>query len=522
MTKSAEKLDLDKHNLEPLNLVAEISRIILGDKNIQNNLHQVLHLINDSLPCVRSMISIFNRKTGKIYLKDGCGVDPQNRDRAVYLLGEGITGRVVESGQEMLIPDISQDKRFLNRTGYSMHDGQVLSFICIPVKSGLGTIGALSAFFEDLSPKELQQKNVMLKICASILYHAVQHYQNLEEEMDQLRSENFSLHERLEDNRHISDKLKGNSKVMQRLYQMVEKIATSDATLLILGESGVGKGLVAQCIHELSGRKDSPFIKLNCASLPESIIESELFGHERGAFTGAMNRRIGRFEQAKDGSIFLDEIGEVSLGVQAKLLRVLQEREFERVGGSETLFTHARIIAATNRDLETMVKQGTFREDLYYRLNIIPIPVPPLRQRKADIILLAEHFIEKYNNQNTKQINRLSTPAIDMLTAYHWPGNVRELENAIERAVILSDDISIHGYHLPPSLQMAEYPLPEKNQEGTLEQRLDALEYEMIVEALKCTRGNLLKASQMLGLTNRMMGIRAKKYHIDYRVYRKI
>jgi len=467
------------------------------------------------------MVSIFNRKTGKIYLKDACGVTPQEKERAVYLPGEGITGRVVESGEEIIVPDISQDERFLNRTGMQLEKESPMGFICVPVKSGLGTIGTLSAFFGLLSEEELKEKTTLMHISASILYHAVQHYQNMEEEMEELRRENFSLHERLGDSYHISERVKGNSKVMQRLYQMVEKVAQSDATLLILGESGVGKGLVAQTVHDMSSRKDNPFIKLNCASLPESIIESELFGHERGAFTGALNQRIGRFEQAKNGTIFLDEVGEISLGVQAKLLRILQEREFERVGGSTTLKTNARILAATNRDLETMVREGKFREDLYYRLNIIPIMVPPLRQRKADIVLLAEHFIEKYNEQNGKTVNRISTPAIDMLTAYHWPGNVRELENAIERAVILSDDQTIHGYHLPPSLQMAEYPLPENNHEGTLQQRLDALEYEMIVEALKCTRGNLLKASQMLGLTNRMMGIRAKKYNIDYRVYRK-
>jgi len=522
MTEIKDESISSTSSSNPLHLVAEISRVILSDRKILSNLHQVLHLLNDSLPCIRSMVSIFNRKTGKIYLKDACGVSPQEREKAVYLPGEGITGRVVESGEEIVVPDISSDSRFLNRTGLQMETQGKLGFICVPVKSSLGTIGTLSAFFKDVNSSELAEKASLMHIAASILFHAVQHYQNMEEEMEELRRENFSLHERLGDSYHISDRLKGNSKVMQRLYQMVEKVAMSDATMLILGESGVGKGLVAQTVHDMSNRSQKPFVKLNCASLPESIIESELFGHERGAFTGALNQRIGRFEQAKGGTIFLDEIGEISLGVQAKLLRVLQEKEFERVGGSETLLTDARIIAATNRDLEKMVREGTFREDLYYRLNIIPIMVPPLRQRKADILLLAEFFIEKYNQQNGKTVNRISTPAIDMLTAYHWPGNVRELENAIERAVILSDDNTIHGYHLPPSLQMAEYPLPEKNQEGTLQQRLDALEYEMIVESLKCTRGNLLKASQMLGLTNRMMGIRAKKYNIDYRVYRKV
>ncbi|NTW48561.1 MAG: sigma 54-interacting transcriptional regulator, partial [Chlorobiales bacterium] len=310
----------------------------------------------------------------------------------------------------------------------------------------------------------------------------------------------------------------GNSKPMRSVFKMIDKISKTNATVLILGESGVGKELVANAIHYKSRRANRPFIKFNCAALPESIIESELFGHERGAFTGAAAARKGRFELADGGTVFLDEVGELSLTIQAKLLRILQEREFERVGGSKTLKVDVRVIAATNRNLEENIQRGQFREDLYYRLNIFPITVPPLRERKADTLLLADYFVEKYNQINSKGVRRISTAAIDMLMRYHWPGNVRELENCIERAVILSEDSVIHGYHLPPTLQTAESSgTPYK---GPLQQRLDAIEYEMIVEALKSTKGNMSKAAAELGLTDRIMGLRVKRFSIDFRNFR--
>jgi Nif-specific regulatory protein len=305
---------------------------------------------------------------------------------------------------------------------------------------------------------------------------------------------------------------------MISLFRMIDKIAKTSATALILGESGVGKELVANAIHFKSMRNGKPFIKFNCAALPESIVESELFGHERGAFTGASAQRRGRFELADGGTIFLDEVGEMSLPTQAKLLRIIQEKEFERVGGSKTVKTDVRIIAATNRNLEEQIRQGSFREDLFYRLNIFPITVPPLRERKTDILLLADYFVEKFNTANHKGIRRISTTAIDMLMRYHWPGNVRELQNCIERAVILSEDNVIHGYHLPPSLQTAESSGTPYT--GDLQQKLDAIEQEMIIEALKRTKGNMTKAATQLGLSDRIMGLRMKKFNIDYRKFR--
>jgi Nif-specific regulatory protein len=312
----------------------------------------------------------------------------------------------------------------------------------------------------------------------------------------------------------------GTDNLMRRVYEMLLQVAPSDATVLITGESGTGKELVAAELHRLSRRAGQVLVKVNCAALPESIIESELFGHERGAFTGANAQRKGRFELADKGTIFLDEIGELSLPVQVKLLRVLQERELERVGGASTIKVNVRLIAASNRNLEEEVRAGRFRDDLFYRLNVFPLHIPPLRERKGDIVLLADHFVEKYADKNGKLIKRISTPAIDLLTSYSWPGNVRELENCIERAVILSADQVIHSYNLPPSLQSAVSTNTEPT--TTLEAALSRLEKELIVESLKINNGNMAAAARQLGITERKMGLRVYHYGINWRLYRSV
>lgn len=509
---------------DSLTLIGKLSQIILEEKNLFHSLHEALVLLAGTLELKRSMLTIYNRKTGKIYIKEAVGYSYKEKGKGIYSPGEGITGRVVESGEPIIVEDIRDDSRFLNRTGVT-EDEEPLSFICVPIKSGENVVGTLSAQAPKADGEELRKVQHLMSISGTIIFHVVLRTQAEEEERQlekrELEDENRRLQEALgerEARGHYA--MVGNSKVIQRLMQLLSKIAATDATVLIEGESGVGKSLVAWELHRNSHRSEGPFIKLNCAALPESIIESELFGHEKGAFTGALQQRKGRFELAKGGTIFLDEIGEVSLAIQAKLLRVLQEGEYERVGGAETLVTDARVIAATNKNLSEQVQKGAFREDLFYRLNIIPVMVPPLRDRKNDIVLLADHFIEKSNRMNQKRVNRISTPAIDMLMAYHWPGNIRELEHAIERAVILSDDDTIHGYHLPPSLQVPS-PSPHRyEEEGSLQQRLDAIEYEMIIDALKATQGNASKAAELLGLTNRMMGLRLNKYGVDYRSFR--
>jgi Nif-specific regulatory protein len=304
---------------------------------------------------------------------------------------------------------------------------------------------------------------------------------------------------------------------MQEIYGLLQKVASSKTTVLLLGESGVGKEMIADALHYGGPCPEGPFIKFNCAALPEGIVESELFGHESGAFTGAQFR-TGKFERASGGSIFLDEVGELAPKVQAKLLRILQEKEFERVGGNKPISVDIRVIAATNRDLSEMVRQGTFREDLFYRLNVFPIDVPPLRQRGNDIITLAEYFMRGYAAEVNKKMTSISTSAINSMLQYPWPGNVRELENAIHRAVILADDEMLHMGHLPLAVQHRAQN-PEARPRG-IGARLEAIEHEMLVESLRKYGGNISAAAEGLGLTRRIMSLRLKHFSLNYKDFR--
>jgi Nif-specific regulatory protein len=300
---------------------------------------------------------------------------------------------------------------------------------------------------------------------------------------------------------------------MRRVFDQVAQVVGTGATVLIRGESGTGKELIAHALHHHSPRAGKPFVRVNCAALPETLVESELFGYERGAFTGAQARRKGRFELADGGTLFLDEIGELSPSTQAKLLRVIQEREFERLGGTATIPVDVRLITATNKNLEAALGDGTFREDLYYRLNVFTICLPPLRERKSDILLLADHFVEKYARLHGRSIKRISTPAIDMLVSYHWPGNVRELENTIERAVLVADGDVIHGHHLSPILQTAEASGTVVS--GSLAEAVETFESNLIQDALKSTRGNRAKAARLLSTTERILSYKVRRYGID-------
>jgi len=347
------------------------------------------------------------------------------------------------------------------------------------------------------------------------LFHAVARCA----ERHRLLAENAALRSRAGESFSL-DQIVGDSPKMRELRQLIRTVAATDARVLVLGESGTGKELVAGSLHSLSARRNENYIRINCAAIPEALLESELFGHEKGAFTGAIAMRKGRFEVADGGTIFLDEIGDISAATQVKLLRVLQEREFERVGGHTPIKADVRILTATSRNLEEMIEQEKFRADLYYRLNVFPIYAPPLRERKSDLLLLSDHFIEKYSKLNGKSVRRISTAAIDLLLSYHWPGNVRELENCIERSVLLAPGKAIEAHHLPPTLQKKD--ASEKSAAGgTLDTAVAALEYEMIVAELKGCDGNMAAAARKLGLTERQMGLRVKRLGIDFKRFRR-
>jgi Nif-specific regulatory protein len=356
-----------------------------------------------------------------------------------------------------------------------------------------------------------------LVLVASMIGQAIKVQRLIDEDKRKLVDENTHLRQELRERYDFSNFV-GSSGPMRQIFEQVTQVAGTNTTALIRGESGTGKELIAHAIHYSSLRAKKPFVKVSCAALPDSLIESELFGYEKGAFTGAEARKKGRFELADGGTLFLDEIGDINLATQVKLLRVLQQREFERVGGTETVKANVRLIAATNKDLEKAMANGTFREDLYYRLNVFTLFVPPLRDRKPDLLLLVDHFLEKFAREHQRSIKRISTPAIDMLASYHWPGNVRELENTIERSVLMCDGEVIHGHHLPPSLQTAEAS-------GTvtrvsLHDAVGAYEKDLIQDALKTTRGNRARAARLLDTTERIINYKVRNYGIDARRFK--
>ncbi|MDD5168050.1 MAG: sigma 54-interacting transcriptional regulator [Syntrophales bacterium] len=500
--------------IKELTLLFEISRKLSESLDLKAALQSILRMMADNMEMLRGTLTILNRSSGEIVIEEAYGLLPEEQAKGKYRMGEGITGKVIDTGEPVIVPRISDNPLFLDRTGSREKlNKRDIAFICVPIKAGNEVIGTLSVdrlFNEGISFEEDVR---LLTIIASTISQAVRLRQLAQEELDKVREENYRLQDELKI-RYGPKTIIGNAKVMQNIYGMIDKVCRTNATVLILGESGVGKERVAHAIHHNSSYAGGPYVIVNCAALPESLIESELFGHEKGAFTGATVFRKGRFELADNGTIFLDEIGDLPPAVQTKLLRVLQERVFERIGGNTSIKVNIRVIAATNRDLEALIREGKFREDLYYRLNIFPIVVPPLRERKTDIILLTNHFIEKYAADLGRKIVSISAPATDLLMHYHWPGNVRELENCIERAMILCTDGIIQAHHLPPNLQKADETAINERK-GTLREMLFSLEKELITDALKRSRGNMAKAARNLGLTERIMGLRVVKFAID-------
>ncbi|MCL6622181.1 MAG: nif-specific transcriptional activator NifA [Syntrophobacterales bacterium] len=510
--------------MDDLALLFEITQILNAPGPLPRSLQQMLKVLATEAGMERGTITILNPETNEIQIEVAQGLSAEARRRGRYKLGEGITGRVVETGEPMVVPRVSQEPLFLNRTRTRGREKEEISFICVPIKINQQTIGALSVDrrYQDL---DLDRDVRLLTIIASIIAQAGNNLMLLDREKELLRDENLQLKGALQE-RYQMGNLVGTSGRMRQVFEMIQRVAKSNATILIRGESGTGKELVANAIHYNSSRADKPFVKVNLAALPETLVESELFGHERGAFTGALQRKIGRFELAQGGTIFLDEIGDLSPTVQLKLLRVIQEREFSRLGGNATLKADVRLLAATHRDLEKLVAEGLFREDLYYRLNVFPIYLPPLRDRKSDIPALVEHFLSKFAAVNGKEVCRVSQGALDLLMQYNWPGNVRELENVIERALLVCDGDTILASHLPPTLQVRFTSRPGPGEGDSCPVRLslaaqvETLERELITEALIACKGNQSKAAHYLDTSLRILGYKIRRYGIEPRRFR--
>jgi Nif-specific regulatory protein len=514
--------NVDQKILE-LTALYEISKALTSSLDLKVTSHKIMEILTTVLGMQRGTLTLLNPETGELAIEVAYGLSKEQQARGRFKIGEGITGRVFKTGEPMIIPDIGKEPLFLNRTK-SRGDisRQNIAFLCIPVKVHGETIGVLSvdrifaeagiSFEEDLR---------VLAIVASLIGQAVKLTQIVEDEKRSLIQENIHLQQELKAKYRLAN-IVGVSKRMVEVYEAVERVSGTKATVLLRGESGTGKELIARAIHYSSPRSTGPFIKLNCAALPETLLESELFGHEKGAFTGATQTRQGRFELAHGGTLFLDEIGDVPLTIQVKLLRVLQETRFERVGGDRTIEVDVRLIAATHRDLEKAVREGMFREDLYYRLNVVPIFLPSLRERKEDLPLLVEHFLQKFNTQNHKQI-KLDPAVVDMLSRYEWPGNVRELENCIERMVVMAahDTISIEDaarmtHFLFPAIQ-EQTKVSIKSSKDSLPESLEQIEREQILSTLEKCGWVQARAARLLGMTPRQIAYKMRKYEIPLR-----
>jgi len=508
--------DAPAREAQRLSSLLDVSQALSGTLNLKASLHHVLEILARHHGAVRGIVSLADAG-GELRVEASDGL-PETSRGVSYRLGEGITGRVVQSGKPVVVPRVSREPAFLHRAARRPElPHQELSFICVPIVLNRRAIGALAIDLKFKPDRNFERSTKFLGVVASMIAQAIKIHRLIDEDKRRLVDENAHLRQELRERYDFSN-LVGSSGPMRQIFEQVTQVAGTNTTVLVRGESGTGKELIAHAIHYSSLRAKKPFVKVSCAALPESLIESELFGYEKGAFTGAEARKKGRFELADGGTLFLDEIGDINLATQVKLLRVLQEREFERVGGTETIKANVRLVAATNKDLERAIAAGTFREDLYYRLNVFTIFIPPLRERKADLVLLVDHFLEKFAREHARSIKRISTPAIDMLASYHWPGNVRELENTLERAVLMCDGEVIHGHHLPPSLQTAEASGTVTR--ASLADAVAAYEKDLIQDALKTTRGNRAKAARLLDSTERIINYKVKRYRIDAKRFR--
>jgi Nif-specific regulatory protein len=507
--KSIDRIALVEAELDTL---YKVSKVLGRSLNLQGTLKEVLKLLHDSGRLRTGMVSLLDRETGDLLVSALHGEDSPSLKNISYRPGEGIVGIIMSRAEPLVVQRISDEPRFVGKLG--VYD-TALPFIGVPVNIGEDDpVGVIAA--QPSTDDQLEEQVRFMEMVANLIGQAVRLSRIVEDERRALRDERDNLRREVRAE-HGFNSIVGHTPVMRRVFEQVRQVAKWNTTVLIRGESGTGKELIANAIHYNSPRSNSPFVKLNCAALPDNLLESELFGHEKGAFTGAVAQRKGRFEQADGGTIFLDEIGEISAAFQAKLLRVLQEGEFERVGGLKTIKVDVRVIAATNRDLEAEVEQGEFREDLYYRLNVMPINMPALRQRVEDIPDLANFLVDKIAKQQGRPLSIMDS-AIRLLMRYEWPGNVRELENTLERAAIMCEDgvidrdvIGLTG--LEDKLQPGD--IQPANKIDFNDPNLD--ERERVIAALEQAGWVQAKAARLLNMTPRQIAYRIQTLNITMR-----
>ncbi len=503
-----------------LTTLYEISKLVATNFDLNRVAAATLKLLSDFLGLNRGTLTLLDEASGELIIRAAYGMTLDEMEKGKYRIGEGVIGKVVQTGVPMIVPKIGAEPLFLDRTGSRKRLNQEeISFICVPIKLDGNVIGALSVDRLFSHQASFDREIRFLSIVAGTFAQAVRIQGMVEAEKAVLKEENDTLRSQLL-GKYRFENIIGESDRMQEVFEAVEQVSRSNATVMLRGESGTGKELIARAIHFHSHRSEGPFIKLNCAALPETLLESELFGHEKGAFTGADRQKPGRFELASGGTLFLDEIGETPLSFQVKLLRILQEREFERVGGTETLSVDVRIIVATNRDLEQDVAEGVFREDLYYRLNVIPVFLPSLRERREDLPLLIEHFLHRFNTENNKEV-RIPTDLMKVLMEHPWPGNVRALENYIERLVVMARGNEARLEDLPLyvreglSFVSSRERKGDKKEDGRSLSALEEMEKNRLFATLKESGWIQARAARTLGITPRQIGYKIKKYGIS-------
>nr|WP_242521765.1 nif-specific transcriptional activator NifA [Motiliproteus sp. SC1-56] len=497
-----------------LDTLYRVSEVLNRSLDLNATLREVLRVLHARAAMSHGMATLRDPESGELLLNAVHTVDAQPLPQVSYRAGEGLTGQIMETGQALVVERLADEPEFLDRLG--LYDSS-LPFVGVPIFAGNDSpVGVLAAQPPAESGVFMKERLQLMQMIANLMGNSVRLAWEVEHERKSLTNERDSLRRAIKAE-HGFDNVVGSSDSMRRVFEQVRQVAKWDTTVLIRGQSGTGKELIASAIHYNSPRASAAFIKLNCAALPDNLIESELFGHEKGAFTGATHQHKGRFEQADGGTLFLDEIGEISPTFQAKLLRVLQEGELQRVGGTKTLKVDVRIIAATNRDLEAEVAEGDFREDLYYRLNVMPIQVPPLCQRIEDVPALARFLVSKLARRQDRPLE-IKDSALRMLMQHHWPGNVRELENCLERAAIMScegcidqEAIALTGVVDPTAPQ----PQPAVKTVDLDDPDLD--ERDRVIAALEQAGWVQAKAARLLGMTPRQVAYRIQTLDIPVR-----
>lgn len=497
-------------SIQKLDVLYETAKLISDQTQLETSLEKSLASLSKSLYLDNCVVYIIEDEKLKIYAAHN--FNRHQKRLSEYKIGEGATGLAAESKEPIVVENIHNNILFLNKSGHK--NPETLSYIAVPMIVENDLVGVVGATLTRKTVMDFEEVVRLLTICSSLYGQAIVSHDMIEQEKERLTDLKLYYKMEWDAKVHNFGDIIGQSPKMKQVFNVIERIAQSSVTVLVRGETGTGKELVAAAIHKRSKRAEEPFVKLNCAAISDTLIESELFGHEKGAFTDAKEMRKGRFELADGGTLFLDEIGDISASAQVKLLRVLQEREFERVGGSKTVKVNVRLIAATNRNLEQMVKDGEFREDLFYRLNVIPIDLPPLRERGDDVRLLVNFFLERSMKNHKKKVT-ITDSAMDILMRYPWPGNIRELENTIERIVLMSDESGISADDMRlmlPALKSENLLTQCKDVDSQGEKTLDDLEKEAIINALERYDGSSSEAAKSLGISVRQIKYKVEKY----------